>query len=327
MTKQKAALVQHQQGFKDKLEIEGVNANGYGIMPKIVMQDNRLTIEAKAIYAYIVSYAGAGNTAFPSLKKILSDLGISKTRFYKHRLLLIDCNYITVKAIKNEKNEIIKNLYTLIANPVRMNNGGMAQNEEYPIPQNKEYSMAQNEEHIINNTKINSIKINKEKKDTKNTDTKKLEKIVTNQIDFSLTKEQRQEQELLENFSTTHEDHSFLTEQNLNIIALFSESLLDAENMQGIILRAKKAMEKEHDTVLVIDNDYMQNELLDVQQEITKTLRRIYQKRKTDSTIKNIDNYAYGAFKNLFDSVIGNWKILVSENQTGNSITTHNWVN
>lgn len=141
------------------------------------------------------------------------------------------------------------------------------------------------------------------------------------------TKKQQQDLYLLENFAETYQDQSFLNYENLNIIGLFSDTLTDAENMQGIILRAKKAMEKEHDAVLVLDNDYMQNELLDVQKEITKTLRRIYQKRKTDSTIKNIDNYAYGAFKNLFDSIIGNWKILVSENQTVNTITTHDWVN
>lgn len=149
--------------LSDKLEIEGVNSNGYGIMPKLVMQDNRLTIEAKAIYAYIVSFAGAGSTAFPSLKKILADLSISKNRFYKHRKLLIDCNYITVRAIKNEKNEIVKNLYTLIANPKVTNEGGMVQNKEYPMVQNEEYPMVQNDAHIINNTKINSIKINNKK--------------------------------------------------------------------------------------------------------------------------------------------------------------------
>ena len=149
--------------LQDKLEIEGVTSNGYGIMPKLVMQDTRLTIEAKAIYAYIVSFAGAGSTAFPSLKKILADLQISESRFYKHRKKLIECNYITLKQIRNEKKVIVKNIYILVANPKVNNVEGIPQNEGYPIPQNEGYPIPQNEGHIINNTKINNIKINNKK--------------------------------------------------------------------------------------------------------------------------------------------------------------------
>lgn len=157
-----------QDDLKDKLEVEGVNANGYGIMPKIVMQDKRLTIESKAIYAYIVSYAGAGNSAFPSLRKILTDLQISENRFYKHRKLLIDCNYITVTAVRNEKKVIVKNIYKLIANPKIDREGGTLQNEGYPIPQNEGYPILQNEGHKINSIKINNNKINKEKEASQN---------------------------------------------------------------------------------------------------------------------------------------------------------------
>lgn len=149
--------------LQDKLEIEGVNSNGYGIMPKIVMQDNRLTIESKAIYAYIVSYAGAGSSAFPSVRKILSDLQISEKRFYKHRKLLIECNYITVRAIRNEKNEIVKNLYTLISNPKIEPVGGTSQNDGYPTSQNDWYPTSQNDRHKSNSIKINNNKINTEK--------------------------------------------------------------------------------------------------------------------------------------------------------------------
>lgn len=143
----------NQNELQDKLAVEGVNANGYGVMPKLVMQDKRLTIEAKSIYAYIVSFAGAGSTAFPSLRKILEDLQISEKRFYKHRKLLIDCNYISVTQIRNEKKEIIKNLYTLISNPKideEVQNEGIPQFDGYPI--------SQNDRHKSNSLKINNIK-------------------------------------------------------------------------------------------------------------------------------------------------------------------------
>ena len=62
--------------MSDKLILEGVMSKGYGTVPKLVMQDLNLSIEAKAIYSYLCSFAGAGKTAFPSVELIKSDLGI-----------------------------------------------------------------------------------------------------------------------------------------------------------------------------------------------------------------------------------------------------------
>lgn len=101
------------------LEVEGVNANGYGIMPKLVMQDSRLTIEAKAIYAYIATFDTS--ETFPSFKQILKDLNISASRFYKHRKLLLDYNFLTLKQVKNSNGAIINNNYELVANPKAVN--------------------------------------------------------------------------------------------------------------------------------------------------------------------------------------------------------------
>ena len=96
----------------DILKIIGINSKGYGTFPKLVAQDQRLTIEAKAIYAYFCSYAGTGDTAFPSVAKILYDLCISKTRYYKHFKCLTDCGYIIVEQIK-EKTQFSHNIYTI----------------------------------------------------------------------------------------------------------------------------------------------------------------------------------------------------------------------
>lgn len=43
---------------------------GYGHIAKLVMKDKDLTVEAKAIYSYIASYAGASDTAYPSVDLI-----------------------------------------------------------------------------------------------------------------------------------------------------------------------------------------------------------------------------------------------------------------
>lgn len=56
------------------LGVEGVNAKGFGIIPKIVMQDRRLSRNAKVTYVYLQSHAVAGTATFPSVKKICYDL-------------------------------------------------------------------------------------------------------------------------------------------------------------------------------------------------------------------------------------------------------------
>lgn len=105
------------ENFRDILQVEGVKAKGYGIIPKMVMLDRKLTIEAKAIYSYFCSYAGAGTTAFPSREKICEDLSISVKRYYSHFNLLKNLGYIKVSQAKSENNKFSYNIYTLVENP------------------------------------------------------------------------------------------------------------------------------------------------------------------------------------------------------------------
>ncbi|MDM0961630.1 helix-turn-helix domain-containing protein [Clostridium perfringens] len=124
------------------IQINGIMSQGYGFSPKAVMRDTRLTIEAKAIYAYMSSFAGAGLSSFPSVKLQLHDLCISEKRYYKHRKLLEDLGYITIKQtrIKLESGKVVndKNIYTL---------------EQFPIPKSKEEIQKDN---IKNNNKSNN---------------------------------------------------------------------------------------------------------------------------------------------------------------------------
>ena len=64
----------------DILKVVGINSKGYGNIPKLVMQDRRITPEAKCIYGYFASYAGMGNSAFPSVSKIMYDLCMGNNR-------------------------------------------------------------------------------------------------------------------------------------------------------------------------------------------------------------------------------------------------------
>lgn len=104
------------EDFRDVLRVEGVNAKGFGIIPKLVMQDSRLTIEAKAIYSYFRSFAGAGTTAFPRVDKICRDLDISEERYRKHFNKLKDCGYIKCEQAK-DGGRFSHNIYILIERP------------------------------------------------------------------------------------------------------------------------------------------------------------------------------------------------------------------
>jgi len=98
--------------LSDRVQLEGILEKGYGISPKLVMQDPNLSIEAKAIYAYMASFAGNGGEAFPSINRACRDLNVSKNRFLRHRKQLIESGYITVK--KERRNgKFDNNIYVI----------------------------------------------------------------------------------------------------------------------------------------------------------------------------------------------------------------------
>lgn len=68
---------------------------GYGLLPRAVMIDQRLTPIAKIIYAYLASFAGAGSVAFPEVKNMQYHLGIGRTAYFTHMRKLVETNYIT----------------------------------------------------------------------------------------------------------------------------------------------------------------------------------------------------------------------------------------
>lgn len=112
----------------DVLRTQGIMAKGYGIIPQIIARDDRLTPEAKSIYCYFSSFAGAGfEPVFPSRDLMLKELAMSKDRYYRHLKILVDCNYITIERCKIG-NLYSKNIYTLVQLP----------NAEEPVIEGKE---------------------------------------------------------------------------------------------------------------------------------------------------------------------------------------------
>lgn len=102
--------------FAQELRLEGISFMGYGILPKFTMLDETLTLEAKAIYAYLCSYTGRGNTLFPGRQRILDDLQVNKDTYYKHYRLLLEQGYVTVQQQRSDSG-FFKNVYTMVSCP------------------------------------------------------------------------------------------------------------------------------------------------------------------------------------------------------------------
>ena len=126
-----------------------------------------------------------------------------------------------------------------------------------------------------------------------------------------------QQQLLLDQFSEVQEN-TFLSKDSLKFIAAFSDTIKEAHEMVGTIIRAKTKVEKEYNVVL-IGEDY--------QEEIDKCLRRVMHKIKTDSTVKSPKGLFYKSFYNLFvECTLEKENIKNRDNSKGSEITLHNWL-
>lgn len=101
--------------MSDKIKLKGVMSKGYGTVPKLVMQDKDIDPEAKAIYAYICSFAGAGTSAFPGISIMCKELPMSEKRFHKFKNQLIDKGYLHIeRERKSDGSGWGNNIYHLI---------------------------------------------------------------------------------------------------------------------------------------------------------------------------------------------------------------------
>ncbi|EGO8900067.1 replication protein RepA [Enterococcus faecalis] len=145
---------------------------------------------------------------------------------------------------------------------------------------------------------------------------------LTNSLDtidtIDTEKERLQQQLLLDQFSEVQEN-TFLNKDSLKFIAAFSNTIQEAHEQVGTIIRAKTKVEKEYNLVL-IGEDY--------QEEIDKCLRRVMHKIKTDSTVKSPKGLFYKSFYNLFVECAIEKKSQLNKKGNSNNpgVTTHNWV-
>lgn len=96
--------------------MEGIFKEGYGNISKLVMKDRNLTIGAKAVYAYLCSYSGAGGIAYPSRSLICHDLKITQETLSKHLKNLEEQGYI-LREQQRSNGSFSHNIYTILTIP------------------------------------------------------------------------------------------------------------------------------------------------------------------------------------------------------------------
>jgi hypothetical protein len=87
-------------------------SSGYGYIPKSVMQDRGLSPTAKAIYAYLCSFSGRAGEAWPSVERMMADLGVCREAFYTHMKALLAAGLVSVRREKLE-GRYARNTYAL----------------------------------------------------------------------------------------------------------------------------------------------------------------------------------------------------------------------
>lgn len=102
-----------------------IRSAGYGIVPKLVMLDRRISIGAKGLYAYLSSYAGRDNECYPTRSKICYDLKICSSVMSRCIRELTDAGYICKTQVR-KGGKFTNNLYRL-TQTVAYSGGGDAE--------------------------------------------------------------------------------------------------------------------------------------------------------------------------------------------------------
>ena len=99
-------------------EKTSLQSYGYGIVSQLPMKDREMSIQAKGVYAYLVSCAGNDKQTYPTKEKMCYDLGIKKVDTLSKYIKQIQARGY-IKIVKTKRYNLkYKNVY-LIATDTR----------------------------------------------------------------------------------------------------------------------------------------------------------------------------------------------------------------
>jgi hypothetical protein len=104
--------IMQNKNVKQKKNTLLVETKGYGIIANSVMEDEKISLGAKGLYAYLISKSGANDSCFPSNKTIMKCLGIkSKITLNKYKYELDENDYLIIEERKYKSGRITSNHY------------------------------------------------------------------------------------------------------------------------------------------------------------------------------------------------------------------------
>lgn len=275
---------------------------GFESIPRELLQDENLSLEAIGLLSHICSLPETWKIYKTQLyKKFKKNKRTSVQRIWKE---LVESGYILEFRKREGKKYVYEYVYSLTP---------FSTDEISDVVE----SMSKTGLEIWNvdfeQPKMNCSKPADNKLTNKQINYKEKETIVNTSTD--------PDEVLLNNLSSILSGKTFLNEQSIQNIQTFSNSTKEAYSTIGIILRAKNDIQKEEGLTLIIDsNEHWQHEL-------QKTIMNVYFKFKTDSTLKNFENYLYTSVKNC----IKNFALEEKHNRNYHleeskiKIPMHNW--
>ncbi|UZD27695.1 replication initiator protein A (plasmid) [Lacticaseibacillus paracasei] len=167
-----------------------------------------------------------------------------------------------------------------------------------------QYKFATNESQTLDKSRLPKIGHNLYKDlDINTRDNKETEKLDFSTNRYSPEIIQKQNQDLVQNAKTYLPESTtgglFLNKEGVELLGLWCNSPKQMHRFLGIILNAKKAVEREHEgTAIVLDDPQCQ-------EMINKTMRRFFNVLRSDSKkINNVENYLFGAMK---ETLVAYW--------------------
>lgn len=133
-----------------------------------VLRNPDITIEAKGLYAYLAGFSGAGDECYPSIGLMCDEMGMSKTRLYKHMAVLVQFGVVEKVQTYNGniKGRVIYRLtHTVNFSDSRFPKIGENEKQCYPVSENlgfRELGIPKNEETKNNILKNNIINNNRD---------------------------------------------------------------------------------------------------------------------------------------------------------------------
>jgi hypothetical protein len=237
--------------MNDILKITGIYEKGFGNIPKLVMQDRRLTRDAKCIYSYFCSFAGAGKTdSFPSVEKICFDLSFGDERtFRKHLKKLVEYGYITVSKTRTKSGIFCRNIYTInttiknhLSIPENLHSGHLSTPENFRG--GKSPGIKQSISNTIKNTNTNRYHHQGENITKNDDDVLK----ILDDANKNIKEEAKAVKEPVkdvkkESITISKQDMEYLNTYRANFKALYKATLKETNVKELYIEKGKEAME------------------------------------------------------------------------------------